>query len=406
MIRIVRVLGSLKMKNGSFLSSIGAFYVLCCCLISLSACTPNNFFGQQIGHVDYEFNGKYGYIDKSGQFKIPPRFDDAKSFSNGLAFVNDSGKLGYIDKSGRRCISCEKASVAGSFFDGLAILQTSHKSLVGYINKKGKVAIQPIFASFQDFHEGRAAVQLRNASEAYQIIDTTGNFIGKQRFAYCGDFHEGYAVVLLKPGQMTYIDRHGEFASAPNYENCLPFSDGIALVVKNGMWSAIGKDFIPRNEFLFDAALDDFRYLKKLVLANEKATSSDSSLTSVICRFSEELAAVRLGGLWGYMNKDGQLVISPQFNEANTFSEGLASVRVDDRYGFINKSGQVVISPQFKMASSFHDGLARIEVNGKVGFINKKGKFQIEPKFEIAGDFTEGLSLVGIGAWAEQHIEK
>ena len=89
-----------------------------------------------------------------------------------------------------------------------------------------------------------------------------------------------------------------------------------------------------------------------------------------------------------------------------SFSEGLASVRVDDRYGFINKSGQVVISPQFKMASSFHDGLARIEVNGKVGFINKKGNFQIEPKFEIAGDFTEGLSLVGIGAWAEQHIEK
>ena len=49
---------------------------------------------------------KWGYIDKSGKIVIEPQFDDASSFSEGLAAVclGDycplRGKWGYIDKSG------------------------------------------------------------------------------------------------------------------------------------------------------------------------------------------------------------------------------------------------------------------------------------------------------------------
>ncbi|MBO3458892.1 WG repeat-containing protein [Aetokthonos hydrillicola Thurmond2011] len=43
-----------------------------------------------------QVNGKWGYIDISGNFVIPPTFEQCGKFSEGLAFVCLNGKCGYI----------------------------------------------------------------------------------------------------------------------------------------------------------------------------------------------------------------------------------------------------------------------------------------------------------------------
>ena len=47
-------------------------------------------------------NGKWGYIDQTHQFVIPPKFDGAAYFSRstGTAQVSYQGKDCYIDKKG------------------------------------------------------------------------------------------------------------------------------------------------------------------------------------------------------------------------------------------------------------------------------------------------------------------
>jgi len=51
-----------------------------------------------------DVNYKNGYIDKTGKMVIPPSFDYASDFSEGLVYVTPYGdkkfKKGYIDKSG------------------------------------------------------------------------------------------------------------------------------------------------------------------------------------------------------------------------------------------------------------------------------------------------------------------
>ncbi|WP_223209986.1 WG repeat-containing protein [Picosynechococcus sp. NKBG042902] len=42
------------------------------------------------------------------------------------------------------------------------------------------------------------------------------------------------------------------------------------------------------------------------------------------------------------MDKEGTMVINPQFDSAGSFSEGLAAVRVGDRMGYINKEGEQI----------------------------------------------------------------
>jgi hypothetical protein len=46
-------------------------------------------------------NDKWGFINTSGNFVIPAQFDDANSFSEGLAAVKVGDKWGYIDKTGQ-----------------------------------------------------------------------------------------------------------------------------------------------------------------------------------------------------------------------------------------------------------------------------------------------------------------
>ena len=45
-------------------------------------------------------NGLWGYIDETAAWIIPPQYDDASAFRDGLALVEKDGKLMYIDHSG------------------------------------------------------------------------------------------------------------------------------------------------------------------------------------------------------------------------------------------------------------------------------------------------------------------
>src|SRR5580765_2442265 len=64
-------------------------------------------------------------------------------------------------------------------------------------------------------------------------------------------------------------------------------------------------------------------------------------------------------------NPQINLAIAAQFDEAGPFSEGLAAVRVAGRFGYIDKQGVTVIPPQFDFAGAFSDGLAHVGIGGK-----------------------------------------
>ena len=62
---------------------------------------------------------KYGFVDRSGKLVIPPVFEGAGDFSEGVAAAEDRGKWGFIDRSGKWVIPAQFGSV-GSFKGGWA----------------------------------------------------------------------------------------------------------------------------------------------------------------------------------------------------------------------------------------------------------------------------------------------
>ncbi|MEO6541627.1 MAG: WG repeat-containing protein [Ferruginibacter sp.] len=75
----------------------------------------------------------------------------------------------------------------------------------------------------------------------------------------------------------------------------------------------------------------------------------------------------RQGDLWGYATSDKNIIIKPQYAEADFFYEGLASVKKGNLYGYINKAGKVVIPFKFNTAKAFRFGYYDASGNTKTG---------------------------------------
>ena len=172
-------------------------------------------------------------------------------------------------------------------------------------------------------------------------------------------------------------------------ENCL-FSEGLVPVCNNDYkWGYMDKN----GNMVIDYKFNDAKPFSEGLAAVAK-TSEDEE--SYYC--------------YGYINKKGEYVIKPQFDDAGSFHEGRAYVgevvgdseRIGNKYAlkYINKKGEVVIEGNFQyetldiMQSDFSEGLACVCVDGKYGYIDRNGKMVIKPQYEAARAFSEGLALV------------
>ncbi|MDP2983904.1 MAG: WG repeat-containing protein [Candidatus Latescibacter sp.] len=112
--------------------------------------------------------------------------------------------------------------------------------------------------------------------------------------------------------------------------------------------------------------------------------------------FSEGRGLFEKDHVFGYVDREGAVVIEPQFIRAHPFSEGLACVEKEDfQYGYIYKRGVLAFSTPYRCEHPFSGGLARVQVNEKYGYIEKKGKI-VTHFFDEAHDFIEGFACVAV----------
>ena len=67
--------------------------------------------------------------------------------------------------------------------------------------------------------------------------------------------------------------------------------------------------------------------------------------------------------------------VEPQFARANYFFEDLAAVKIGSKWGYINREGKTTVQPQFDSAGSFSEGITKVSIDGKIPYIDNKGQF-------------------------------
>lgn len=65
--------------------------------------------------------------------------------------------------------------------------------------------------------------------------------------------------------------------------------------------------------------------------------------------FSEGLAVVKKDGKYGYIDKNGDAIIDFKYTTTRWFGDGLAFIRSDSEYGFIDKEGNIVIDNKIRV---------------------------------------------------------
>src|SRR5678815_847526 len=124
----------------------------------------------------------YGYIDRGGKWAIPPRFDEARPFAEGLAMVELDHAWGYIDHRAHIVIpiTLRASSDCSTFSDGLACFMQDDRW--GFMDKSGKTVIAPQFESVTRFADGLSAARRPGSFQPYGYIDRTGAFVIPEQF--------------------------------------------------------------------------------------------------------------------------------------------------------------------------------------------------------------------------------
>lgn len=297
--------------------------------------------------------GKAGFIDKNGKIIIEPQFENAEDFLEGIAPVKVESKWGFIDEAGKIVIEPQFEWVVWHYFsDGL--IPVGYKNKTGAIDKTGRFVVQPKFESVGEFSEGIVPVSIEKGVTEY------------------GLYFEKWI----------YLDRYGNRIINKEFGGASRFVDGRAFVkVGFDEWALIDKN------------------------GNEVTKKHFSSFDSYNM-FSDGLVAVRTKKKYGFIDRNGNFIIKPRFNQASNFYEGLAAVEIGCVSGYINTKGKIVIKPKFNIAGDFSDGLAAVEPISKdsecsvasfhdnMGYIDKTGKMVIQANFGRSFDFVNGIASV------------
>lgn len=284
---------------------------------------------------------------------------------------------------------------------GLFVVIVNNKR--GYIDRAGKVVIQPEWSGASDFSEGLARVALYSPHYNEGFIDTTGTLVIPAIYDSASDFEDGLALVgvgtfgLHDSGdhKFGFIDKKGQWVIPAKYRNLYGFSNGLAPAMnEDGKWGFIDKT-------------------GSLVIPFQFETGSS---------FSEGLAPMfsKEKDRYGYIDRSGKWVIEPQFTQASGFAHGVAIVKRDgvlmnpyplgstligrnedkDRqFLLINPSGATVFKfgKNVRSIQNFSEDLAAVEIEEKsglplTGFIDRNGKFTLEPKYPFVHSFQDGLA--------------
>lgn len=250
--------------------------------------------------ITAKYENKWGYMNKKGQWLIEPTYKKVTPFIEELAIVNVDGKTYFINRNGQK---------------------------VSMLNEKSE-AILP-------FINSRAAIKIKGK---WVHVDSEFNKTSEE-MDFLGSYANNHAP--FKAG-----NKWGLIDSS-NKEIIYGYED----IVTNTLGQAtVNKRFFAKSE------KDYYLYSIK-----GKEVAGPFKQVKAFSNENEFAAVMNLKKQWGFIDKDGKIVIDYLWEDANSFSSNLAAVKRNEMWGFINEKGSLVIDCRYKKATDFTSGVCLLQ---------------------------------------------
>lgn len=282
---------------------------------------------------------KWGFADREGQIVLDYKYEAARPYIGGFSSVRSKDKYAIIDSS-LNIVTPFLYENIRSFYEGMCAAVID--GVVGILNEDLVFTPVPGYTRIHDFSCGLAACRRDDGYYDYIDLDFKVVFKGGWRLCqYSNGMLCDYDEISRKSG---FKSLDGHWVIPPKYDYVNNFSESLSLC-GNSPNRKTGKVFGLNKD------------------GAEIFCLKGGAQTSCYSEGFAEFWSLKAQA--GFIDRSGELVIDPVFDNVNAFSNDLAVVKYKGRQVFIDKSGEIVIDRPFQIASSFRNGLAWCKIEGK-----------------------------------------
>ena len=317
-------------------------------------------------------------------------------------------KIGYLDKKGKVLIQ-PKYNMGLDFYGSNANIIKD--SVFGYINKNGD---ETLFNQFERtfFYYGNTGIAKKNGK--YGLIDRNGNSLTDFEYPIIRLFGSNHFMLYNEDKKGKISDSKGNiifneklvFDVESHYfesDSLLVYQEVIDGKKLSGLVNLEEKIILkPRYENIY--FINDKEYYavnkdNKWGFINKAGIEVIPLIYDEVgLTINDNLIPVKKIDKWGFISRKNETVIPFMYDEAYAFSEGLAFVKKEEKYGCIDRRNRTIVDFNLEKTNFpfFTNKMALFKKGNKYGFIDKKGRVTIPPIYDQAFPFVNGLAYVDL----------
>lgn len=297
-------------------------------------------------------NDKFGLSDNKGKIVIKPEYKEIKSiennYQNGYIVINEENKYGITDFNSEVIINTEYEDIKQVAGNHMYVVKQDGKWKL--INSKKETLIEDKFDDVTQILEDKIIIKKDNQ---HGILLVSGEEKIKPQYEELSNMFDDY-YLAKKNGKYGVINSANEQILPFQYSK-ITYKKDADFVATEKENVAMGEIYNNKFEKKLDGIVSDINTEKgyiRVYAGNEYKyyNLNFEEKTSTECLPNNNLLLSKKDGKYGYINRDGNLVIDYTYEDAQELNEhGYAAVKKDGKWGAIDKTGVVVVNCEYNL---------------------------------------------------------
>lgn len=363
----------------------------------------NNIISYEQNAIKVQKNGKYGMINIEGKEILPCEYDALYSLknTNNSILVEKDGKIGLVDSTGKVIIEPQYKEIRGlgtDYTSGYIVITEDNQ--YGVVDCNNQKVLDTKYQDIKSLTDNGTYVVKENNN--WELVQRNGEVTFSDGLKNVKDIlglKNGNVIIQNTNNKVGVINTTGETILNTVYDDIeFAFVDSY-IIEQNGKYGIAKKN----DEIVLNPTYTTINYIQTadIIEASEDGITSnllnsnlETKLTGIVTEINTSRGYIRIrqDNENKYYNFRFEERPEKDINTSNT----LFLDKQNDKYGYVDKDGKVVVDYQYDDATEQNEyGYAAVQKDGKWGAINEKGEEIVNPQY----DFSNNINIDFIGEW-------